>query len=185
MSRAVKQQLYEANRPYYGYSLKEWSGLDLNTKSIVEHKKCTTCHRVKRTDNFISEYSGKMIKICNFCQNRHFHIYRIDGGASCSKHGGICDTAFIVATGNHCETNFRDLDLSEFVNTDPITILRKQEIRELNRKKRNQKVTCECGAVVCRGSLYKHMRSKKCEDGLKALTESTKCSDNGSVNNEN
>ena len=55
MTKKERQQLYEENRPYYGYTMKEWSNFNY---IAVDHIKCSTCHRMKIIDNFISEYSG-------------------------------------------------------------------------------------------------------------------------------
>ena len=185
-TKKKRQELYDTNRPYYGYSLKEWTSFNVKP---VDHTKCSTCHRMKISNNFISEYSQKKLKICNFCQSRNFHKYRIDGSV-CKKYNGICDTAFIVNTGNHCYHDFRKLDLSEYINTDPIAVSRKQQLKD---DLKQQKITCKCGMEVTKGRFSEHLKSKRCQKYFEELnkndndttTESTKCSDNGSVSSNN
>ena len=160
-TRAIRRQLYEENREYYGYSLDEWKHLDKDIEPLP-HKKCTTCHRMKVTSNFTSQYSGKELKCCHFCQNRGFHKYHIDGGVSCSENHGICDTAFLIGTNNHIVSNFRSLDLTKLINKDPIAVLRKQQQRDEASKLRKTKVTCSCGAEVTKGYFRRHTQNKKC-----------------------
>ena len=59
MTKKERQELYDKNRPYYGYSLKEWTSFNFKP---VDHTKCSTCHRMKIPNNFISEYSQKELK---------------------------------------------------------------------------------------------------------------------------
>lgn len=185
LSRAVRRQLYEENRPYYGYSLQEWLELDTDIEPLA-HKKCSTCHRMKVLDNFRSQYSQKMLKICHFCQNRNFHKKRIDGEV-CSKYNGICNTAFIIKTGNHCVSDFRTIDLSDLVNKDPIAVARRQQVRDYYNDANKQKVTCGCGAEVTTGYFDRHTKTKKCKEYFETLrkdeckTESTTCSDTDNV----
>ena len=138
MTKKERQELYNTNCPYYGYSMKEWASFKLKPVDDHDHTKCSTCHRMKISNNFISEYSQKKLKICNFCQSRNFHKYRIDGSV-CKKYNGICDTAFIVDTGNHCCHDFRTLNLSKYVNTDPIALSRKQQLKDDLKRIKQQK----------------------------------------------
>lgn len=182
--RAERQILYTLHRPYYGYTLTEWR--ELKDKPN-EHKQCSTCIRVKAIDNFISQYSGKPLKICHFCQNRGFHKYHIDGYASVEDDYGICDTRYIMRTGNHMVFNFRLLDLSKLKNKDPRAIYFSEKKKLEYAENRKQKVTCNCGAVVSKGSLSKHKKSNKCKAYFEALnkkdsdTESTACSENSFI----
>ena len=193
MTKKERQELYNTNRPYYGYSMKEWASFKLKPVDDHDHTKCSTCHRMKISNNFISEYSQKQLKICNFCQNRNYHKYRIDGRVSCSRHNGICNTAFIVGICNDCVSDFRTLDLSEYVNTNPIAVSRKQQLKDDEKQIKQQKITCQCGVEVTRGKFNQHLKSKRCQKYFEELnkndndttTESTKCSDNGSVSSNN
>ena len=174
MRRSEALQIYDANRQYYGYSLKEWIELTFTGEiSGSGYKKCSTCHRFKLIDNFTSEYSKKMLKICNFCQNRSFHKHRIDGGVSCGRHNGICNTRFIINIGNHFETNFRNLDLSPWVNTDPCAVEYRQRLMYYNKQINQRKVTCSCGAVIQSKSYDRHLKTKRCQDILDALNKKT------------
>ena len=95
--------------------------------------------------------------------------------------------------GNHCVSDFRTLDLSEYVNTDPISVSRKQQLKDDEKRIKQQKITCQCGVEVTRGKFSQHLKTKRCQKYFEELskndndskTESTKCSDNGSVSSDN
>ncbi len=53
MTRSDLLQIYDADRQYYGYSLKEWVELNFTGEiSGSDYKKCSTCHSFKLIDNF-------------------------------------------------------------------------------------------------------------------------------------
>ena len=58
------------------------------------------------------------------------HKYHIDGGVNCEKEHGICNTLFVINSGNHTNFNFRDLDLSDLVNADKIVIQNWKETQD-------------------------------------------------------
>ena len=154
--RIAQNELYELDRPYYG-----WTGQELTRlKHIPEGiKRCTTCHRYKECSNFISEYSGEEIKRCHFCQNRGFHNWRIDGRTS-SRNGGIFNTQFLINTNNHLIKNFRDLDLSDLINFNETAIL----YNSINGRWVNgqETYTCGCGYVLTKNKLKHHKMHYKC-----------------------
>ena len=166
--RSQIKQTYANDREQYGYTIGEWDELSDDDKPC-DYKKCTTCHRFKDEQLFISQYSKKEIKLCNFCQCRGYHKYHIDGGVNCEKEHGKCDTLFVINTGNHMNFNFRDLDLSDLVNTDKIAIQKRKERLDRYKGIANKKITCKCGAVVRRGGIRSHERSKQCQDIIEAI----------------
>jgi hypothetical protein len=167
-TRIEKKQLYDLHRPYYGYTISEW--LEVKKDSIdIKHTKCTTCHRMKEIDNFISEHSHKQIKTCHFCQNRGFHKYHIDGGVNCRNQGGICNTYFVIKTNNHLIQHFRELDLSDLINENPIVKIHKQLTYERNKKRGQQRIICSCGVEINLKSLYGHNNSNRCIKKLEVI----------------
>ena len=76
---------------------------------------------------------------------------------------------FVINTGNHAKFNFRDLDVSDLVNTDKNAIQKRKERHDYYKKLARTKLTCKCGAVVCRGGISSHMRSKKCQDIIETM----------------
>lgn len=44
----------------------------------------------------------------------------------------------------------------------------KEELAKKKKAKLSQKITCECGSVVCKGALTRHKRSKKHKDFIEA-----------------
>ena len=176
--RSQLKQTYANNREQYGYTIGEWDEL---SDKPSDYKKCTTCHRFKDKTLFMSQYSKQELKSCNFCQCRQYHKYRVDGGVSCEKEHGICDTDFIIGTGYHMNLKFREIDLSYLVNTDKIAIQKREERKQYYNERAKIKITCKCGAVVCRGGIRDHERSKKCQDFFAAM-KSKKCNnDNDTV----
>ena len=180
--RSQIKQTYANDREQYGYTLGEWDELSDDDKPC-DYKKCATCHRFKDKQLFMSQYSKKEIKICNFCQCRGYHKYRIDGGVSCEKENGICDTNFIINTCNHINFNFREIDLSDLVNTDKIAVQKRKEKKEYYNELARTKITCKCGAVVCRGGRSSHMRTKKCQDIIEAM-KNKQCNNNNDNDTE-
>ena len=120
----------------------------------------------------------KQVKRCNFCQCRAHHKYRIDGGLTCETEHGICDTEFIINTGNHMNLNFREIDLSDLVHTDNIVTQKRRERKEYYNGLARTKMTCKGGSVVYRGGIRSHERPKKCQDIILAMT-------NKQCNNDN
>jgi hypothetical protein len=105
------QELYILDRPYYGYSIQEF--IKLKDK-LHDYKECTTCKRMKEFSNYKSEYSGKYVKSCHFCQNRNYHKWRID--SNIPKYlGGLFDTQMLIDMNNHVVKNFRDINVDESV----------------------------------------------------------------------
>ena len=94
---------------------------------------------------------------------------------NCEKENGICDTDFIIGTGNHMNFKFREIDLSDLVNKDKIAIQKREEKKEYYNKLARIKLTCKCGVVVCRRGVVRHMRSKKCQDMIEEMERNKQC----------
>ena len=71
--------------------------------------------------------------------------------------------------------NFREIDLSNSVNTDKIATQKRKERKEYYNELARTKLTCKCGAVVCRDSISPHMRSKKCQHIIEAMERNEQC----------
>ena len=67
MQRSTKKQTYADDREQYGYTIGECAELTISSKPH-NYKKCSTCHRIQDKRLFLSQYSNKEIKLCNFCQ---------------------------------------------------------------------------------------------------------------------
>ena len=164
-----RKELYEMDRPYFGYSASEWIDKKDEHKD-TKYQGCTTCHRIKEFSNFKSEFSGKDLKRCHFCQNRQFHRWRIDGHAS-SRTGGIFNTNMLLYTNDHLIQNFRDLDLTSLTNKNKTAILynnlRKRWINGQN------PITCGCGHVFNnKESVKTHVIKQECMQNSKLEDES-------------
>ena len=163
-----RKELYEMDRPYYGYSPTEW-GTKKEEYKDTPYKKCTTCRRWKELNNFKSEFSGNTLELCHFCQNRGFHRWRIDGHAS-SDTGGVFTTNMLRKTNDHLIHNFRDLDLSGLINTNERAILYNNLCKRWI--KGQSAVTCGCGHVFDnKHSVKTHMITKQCTQNSKLEDE--------------